>query len=138
MDHFSSGLEILGFGDTIKFDPETFRDLFVLNSSLDAQTVMQSIEHEETEFVNVKRYFEQCILSSNGVTLKIFLTFVTGSPVLPKFGFGKIKVEVKKNMSSIFSSTCLNSLSVSATFANQEQFYESLNIVITGKTFNSI
>ena len=110
LDHFSSGLEILGFGNAIKSDPETFRDLFLLNSSLDAQTVMQSIEYEETEFVNVHRYFEQYILSSNEAALKTFLTFVSGSPVLPKLGFGKIKVEVEKNTSSIFSSTCLNSV----------------------------
>ena len=138
LDHFSSGLEILGFSNATKSDPETFHDLFVVNSSLDAQTVMQSIAYEETEFVNMHRYFEQYILSSNESTLKTFLTFVTGSPVLLKFGFGKIKVEVEKNMSSIFSSTCLNSLSVPATFANQEQFNESLNAVITGKTFNNI
>ena len=99
---------------------------------------MQSIEFEETEFVNVHRYFEQYILSSNKATLKSFLTFVTGSPVLPKFGFSKIKVEVEKNTSSISSSTYLNSLSVPAAFANQEQFNESLNAVITEKTFNSI
>ena len=99
---------------------------------------MQSIEFEETEFVNGHRYFEQYILSSNEATLKTFLTFVTGSPVLSKFGFGKIKVEVEKNTSSIFSSTYLNSLSVPATFANQEQFNESLNAVITEKTCNSI
>ena len=133
LDHFSSGLEILGFGNAIKSDLE-----ICVNSSLDAQTVIQSIEYEETEFVNVHRCFEQYILSSNEATLKTFLTFVTGSPVLPKFGFGKIKVEVEKNTSSIFSSTCLNSLSVPATFANQEQFNESLNAVITEKTCNSI
>ena len=138
LDHFSSGLEILGFDNAVQSDPETFRDLFVLNSSLNAQTVMQSIEFEETEFVNVHRYFEQYILSSNKATLKSFLTFVTGSPVLPKFGFSKIKVEVEKNTSSISSSTYLNSLSVPAAFANQEQFNESLNAVITEKTFNSI
>ena len=70
--------------------------------------------------------------------LKTVLTFVTRSPVLPKFGFGKIKVEVEKNASSIFSSTCFNSLLIPATFAKQEQFNESLNAVITRKTFNSI
>ena len=138
LDHFSSGLEILGFGNAIQSDPETFRDLFVLNSILDAQTVMQPIEFEETEFVNVHRYFEQYILLSNEATLKTFLTFVTGSPVLPKFGFSKIKVEVEKNTSSISSSSYLNSLSVTATLANQEQFNESINAVITEKTFNSI
>ena len=83
-------------------------------------------------------YFEQYILSSNEATLKTFLTFVTGSPVLPKFGFGKTNVEVEKSMQSIISSMCFNFLSVPATSANQEQFNESLNVVITGKTFNSI
>ena len=137
-DHFGSGLEIFRFRNAIKSDPETFRNLFVLNSSLDAQKVMQSIQYEETEFVNVHRYFEQQILLSNEATLKTFLTFVTGSPVLPKFGFGKIKDEVEKNTSSIFLSTCFNSLLVPATFADREQFNESLNAVITRKTFNSI
>ena len=40
---------------------------------------------KKTEFVNVYRYFEQYILSSNKLTLKTFLTFVTGSPVYPNF-----------------------------------------------------
>lgn len=109
-----------------------------VKSSLDAQWVAQSIEYEETEFVNVYSYFEQYILLSNEATLKTFLTFVTGSPVLPKFGFGKTNVEVDKSMQSIISSTCFNSLSVPATSANQEQFNESLNVVITRKTFSSI
>ena len=62
LDHFSSGLKILGFKNAIKSDTEIFRNLFLLNSSLDAQTVMQPIEYEETEFVNKYRYFEQYVL----------------------------------------------------------------------------
>ena len=84
------------------------------------------------------RYFKQYILSSYEATLKTFLTFVTGWPVLPKFGFSKTNVEVEKSMQSIISSTSFNSLSVPATSANQEQFNESLNVVITRKTFSSI
>ena len=53
LDHFSSGLHNIGFRNATTPDPETFRDLFVSNSSLDAQKVMQSIEYEETEFASV-------------------------------------------------------------------------------------
>lgn len=86
-------------------------------------------------------YLIEFLLDGSQETLKRFLIFATGLPVLPGFGLGKIEVKFDDD-TAIFASTCLQSLTLPQKFPDKGMFKCSMDGVINSvmgtKSFNCV
>ena len=105
LDQLREGLKTLGFGKGMELYPDIFRELFaagdkeVTADDIKGQLQFPSDLSPKEEII--KEYMQQFLQDASIDELKAFLAFATGSPCLPQFGLGIIKVEFD-NTESIF------------------------------------
>ena len=139
LDQLANGLEVLGFRDAMKNNKELFSELFVVSESVNSEKVIECLsfggEMKESDLV-VKGYLLKFLKNCSSV--KQFLEFSTGSPMLPCFGLGKIHVTIEAT-DSIFSSVCTKTISLPNSFNEQKEFDSALLAVMRSeKHFNCI
>ena len=126
--------------------PEMFEELFVCDHDIfDRELIINSLQFPtvmtSNETTTHYYYLIEFLLAGSQETLKRFSVFATGLPVLPGFGLGKIEVKFDDG-TAIFSSTCVQSLSLPRKFPDQSMFNCSTVVVInsvTGtKSFNCL
>ena len=122
--------------------PALFEELFVLKgSSLTSEAVVSRLKFStsmDDEEKRVNGFLTEFLLASQD-TLKMFLTFVTGSSCLPYFGLQTLSVKFSEQP-SIFASTCLCEITLPKTFVDEDHFKLSVKAVLKtcGKSFNCI
>ena len=97
LDQLREGLATLGFGTEMLQHPEEFEELFVHdNNVLESGSIIGSLQFPtvmSSDESTTHDYLIQFLQRGSQETLKRFLTFATGSPVLPEFGLGTIQVK---------------------------------------------
>lgn len=145
LDQLREGLATLGFGTEMLQHPEEFEELFVHdNNVLESGSIIGSLQFPTVMSIDESTthdYLIQFLQGGSQETLKRFLTFATGSPVLPEFGLGKIQVKFDDG-TAIFASTCLQSLTLPKKFPENDTFKCSMEGVINSvagtKSFNCV
>lgn len=143
LDQLRQGLQILGFGKKMSQHPNLFEELFLARlEDFTAQEVLDVLDFQVTnkDEEETKTFVMSWIRKETNAILKKFLVFSTGSPRLPNFGLGRIDIKFEADVSSIFASTCVNSVTFPSKFPNEELLVSSLNSVLdsTGRSFNCI
>lgn len=125
LDQLWDGLTVLSFGEKIKQYPDLFQELFVLQDKelipSDVIRVLQFPKPASSMEANIESYLVEYLQNASLETLKQFLVFSTGAPCLPHFGLGKIEIECD-NVTSIFASTCLKSITFPQVFPDKMTF----------------
>lgn len=100
LDQLATGLEILGFQNKIKQNPEIFEELFVHNKNvLNGKKVCNVLEFvTSSDYVSIKEYLEHFLMNATKDVLEKILAFATGAPCLPSFGLGKITIKISESM----------------------------------------
>ena len=145
LDQLREGFATLGFGAAMTKHPDMFEELFVYDCDvLDSGLIINSLQFPTDMTSDEKTthyYLMEFLLAGSQETLKRFLIFATGSPVLPGLGLGKIEVKFDDN-TAIFAPTCLQSLTLPRKFPDKDMFKCSMDGVInsvTGtKSFNCV
>ena len=145
LDQLREGLATLGFGTEMLQYPEEFEELFVHdNNVLESGSIIGSLQFPtvmSSDESTTHDYLIQFLQGGSQETLKRFLTFATGSPVLPEFGLGTIQVKFDDG-TAIFASTCLQSLTLPKKFPDNDTFKCSMEGVINSvagtKSFNCV
>lgn len=144
LDQLREGLAVLGFRAKMTEYPDMFEKLFVPSSDtmLSATQLVDALQFPtemSEEDKTIANYLKQYLHKADIHMLKSFVLFVTGSTCLPNFGLSKIKVKFD-NVSSIFASTCLLSLTLPNHFESEESFSALLSAVIGSvrKSFNCV
>lgn len=120
-----------------------FEELFVCDHYiLDSELIINSLQFPTvmtSDETTTHYYFIEFLLAGSQETLKRFLVFATGLPVLPGFGLGKIKVKFDDG-TAIFASTCVQRLTLPRKFSDKSKFNCSMvgviNSVTGTKSFN--
>lgn len=93
--------------------PDLFQELFVLQDKelipSDVIRVLQFPKPASSMEATTESYLVEYLQNASLETLNQFLVFSTGAPCLPHFGLGKIEINCD-NVTSIFASTCLKSV----------------------------
>ena len=139
LNQLREGLAVLGFRAKMTENPDMFEKLFVPSSDtmLSATQLVDALQFPtemSEDDKTVANYLKQYVHMADIHMLENFVLFVTG---LPNFGLSKIKVKFD-NVSSIFASTCLLSLTLPNDFESEESFSATLSAVIGSvrKSFN--
>lgn len=143
LDQFFSGLEILGFRDTMRNYNEILKPLLMKDSDnvISKEKLLSVIRYDSDEKSDRTVQKQQLTNFINGASCEIikqFLVFLTGAPVLPEHGLGKIDVVFDDSSSAIFSTTCLQGVVLPTTFSDQNEFSASMLAVIEGERFSSV
>ena len=139
-DQFAGGFEILGFREAMKSHIDLFRELFVSTDNIDCNKIIACLDYSaiKNSEQTIKEFLINYLQKSGAIDLKLFLQFVTGSPVLPCFGLGKITVKVQPS-ESIFASVCTNTLTIPNNFTDQSLFNAAFVAVVNdSKQFNCV
>ena len=134
---------MLSFGKRMNQYPELFQKLFVLqHNEFTAGNVIRVLEFPKavnTDEASIENYLVEFLQTASLETLKHFLVFATGAPCLPNFGLGKIEIKYD-NVTSIFASTCLKSLTFPQTFPDKVTFSCCMESVLTSTitSFNCV
>ena len=118
-----------------------FRELFVKSKLVRREQVLGILDypvHLKPVETIVRGYFEEYIRSSSPEEIGSFLTFTTGAPVLPQFGFGKITIDFDNSATLVYASTCLRTLTFPTCFTNEKVFFDAMDAIIYGKKFSCI
>lgn len=144
LDQLREGLQTLGFGARLSVLPDLFKELFVAgeaeeiaaNKVKECLTFPAELSDEEC---TIKVCLEEYIMTATQESLKDLLIFTTGAPCLPHFGLGRITVEFTDD-SSIFSSICLNKITLPRKFPGNDTFLAAIHAVCNnaGRAFTSI
>ena len=145
LDQLREGLAALGFGAAMLKHPDIFEDLFVCDHNiLDGGLIINSLQFPTimtSDETSTHYYLIEYLLAGSQETLKRFLIFATGLPVLPGFGLGKIEVKFYDD-TAIFASTCQQSLTLPKKFPDKSMFNCSMDGVINSvagtKSFNCV
>ena len=143
LDQLREGLKTLGFGKRMELYPDIFKELFVAGDNKvtadDIKGQLQFPSKLSSDEKIVKEYMLQFLRDASIDELKSFLVFATGSPCLPRYGLGFIKVDFD-DAESIFSSTCSVRVTLPRSFPDQGTFSSSLKAVCesNGKAFSSV
>ena len=114
--------------------PDLFQRLFVPGEtelrSADVINVLNfPASLKEEEEATTKNHLLGFLQNAEAKILQDFLVFTTGAPCLPNFGLGKIDVKFDSDP-SIFSSTCLQSLTLPKSFPDEATFALSMKATI--------
>lgn len=138
-DQLSDGLKALDFLNAMQSYPKLFEELFVLKDHLVSRDVIKTLKFDSNlkeEGTKTKNYFLNFI--ENSGKLGDILIFITGSPVLPGFGLGKIRVCIESSI-SILSIVCTNTITLPDNFQDQDTFNAALEaVMVDEKKFNCI
>lgn len=121
LDQLREGLAALGFRAKMTEYPDFFEKLFVpssdtmLSATQLADALQFPAEMSEDDKTVANYLLKQYLHKDDIHILENFVLFVNGSTCLPNFGLSKIKVKFD-NVSSIFASTCLLSLTLPNDF----------------------
>lgn len=145
LDQLREGFATLGFGAAMLKHPDIFEELFVCDHNvLDSGSIINSLKFPAvlTSDETTTHYcLVEYLLAGSQETLRRFLIFVTGVPVLPGFGLGKIEVKFYDD-TAIFASTCQQSLTLPRKFPDKSTFNCSMDGVINSvsgtKSFNCV
>ena len=141
LDQFASGLEILGFRDAVQSHSELFHELFVKSKSVNPEQVLGILDYPvdlNPAETLVRGYFEEYVRSASPEKIGSFPTFITGAPVLPQFGFGKITIDFDNSPTSVYAPTCLRTLTFPSCFTNEKVFFNAVDAIIYGKKCSCI
>ena len=142
LDQLANGLEILGFRDEMKQHIDYFEELFVVKEKLTATNVLNILSFQDKHNVDeekTKQFLLGYLENSSNEQLKNFLVLSTGAPVILVFRTGKIEINFDTT-TSIFASTCMNSVIIPKDFSDKEIFEYCFEAVLTNapKKFNCV
>lgn len=131
LDQFISGLKMLDFHKEMKRYPALFECLFVYSrdGELNSEKVLNVLLFKEDEDNNTQKFLKHYLTKSTPDKLEMFLKYTTGSPRLPAFGLGKIRVTIDNIFMGITGKTCSNVIEM-AQFDNQDMFNVSMDSVL--------
>lgn len=132
MDQLRKGLKTLGVLEQIQSNPDLYEKLFVGNTIVKSQDLLDKVDFEDTEDKH-RNFFIKFLEESSMETLEAILIYITGTKFLPR---EKIIV-VFNNRNDFFSSVCSSKLHC-PIFENYEDFKSTLLCMFEGKSFTSV
>ena len=106
------------------------------NSGYVSEDVIRVLDFPKTVNADeaiIENYLVEFLQIASLETMKQFLVFATGAPCLPNFGLGKIEIKYD-NVTSIFASTCLKSITFPQKFPDKVTFSCSVEAVLSSTT----
>lgn len=145
LDQLREGLATLGFGEAMLQHPDLFEELFLHDLNVfDSESIITALKFPSvmnSDETTTHDHLVEFLQGGSQETLKRFLTFATGSPVLPEFGLGKIEIKFEDS-AAVFASACMGSLTFPKKFPDKETFNSSMEAVISNakgtKSFNCV